>query len=247
MSSYAEIVKGSLEGAVTSLTSKIEALPRQDPHPQKTQSHHKEIVDIFEDHNDREKRKLNVVVYNLPEAEGSNYNERMMKDCDTLKKLVRAELNLDITVSRTFRPGKFVENSQRLMVASLATEEEKWDLLRAAPKLRFSKKYTKLYINPDKTRKEREADKVLRQELFQRKREGETNLVIRKGQIQQRPVSQVAISGTDTSRQPAHKPLPHTEVRTASTEVSVPATTSVEGAQRKHTHPAQARSGGSSN
>ena len=53
--------------------------------------------------------------------------------------------------------------------------------------LRKIPKYSELYINPDLTPAEREANRKLRQELAQRRAAGEEDIVIRNGTIIKRP------------------------------------------------------------
>ena len=55
-----------------------------------------------------------------------------------------------------------------------------------------------MYINPDLTYKERQASKELRQELARRKKAGEKDIFIRRGQIVKR-ISTTQDSGSNDS------------------------------------------------
>ena len=69
----------------------------------------------------------------------------------------------------------------------------KYDMLRLAPQLRHSTGYINIYITPDLTRKKRETNNKLRNELNSR-RAGETNLTIRSGRIMRLPAAQSSAS-----------------------------------------------------
>ena len=69
---------------------------------------------------------------------------------------------------------------------TLDNPSAKHDILRGAPELRHTTKYSNVYLTPDLTQKEREAGRKLREELAGRRRAGETNLVIRGGKITRR-------------------------------------------------------------
>ena len=60
------------------------------------------------------------------------------------------------------------------------------DVLRSAKGLKGYEQWGEVFIGPDLTRKERERDYELRQEVKSRRRGGETNLLIRRGRIVQR-------------------------------------------------------------
>ena len=74
------------------------------------------------------------------------------------------------------------------------SEAVKWDVIRAAPDIQYSSSYGNIFINPDLTRTEREAAKLLRDELKARRGNGERNLAIRNGKI-------VMVPGSDSRRQ----------------------------------------------
>ena len=67
-----------------------------------------------------------------------------------------------------------------------------------AKELRQSKQFSSMYINPDLTYKERQASKELRQELARRKKAGEKDIFIRRGQIVKR-ISTAQDSGSNDS------------------------------------------------
>ena len=76
-----------------------------------------------------------------------------------------------------------LEDRPRLLVITLENMETKMELLRMSSELRNFTEWRNLYINPDLTPAEREANRQLRQELARRRAAGEENIVIRRGNI----------------------------------------------------------------
>ena len=136
---------------------------------------------------DREKRKSNVVVYNLPEQGDVDDSavDKNQKDVSKLCSIIRSELSVNIRVKKAFRVGRSMPGRPRLLVVTLESVEAKMELLKLASQLRSSDEWCTLFINPDLTQKEREEGKRLRQELATRRNAGEKNLYIRKGKIMQ--------------------------------------------------------------
>ena len=65
----------------------------------------------------------------------------------------------------------------------LVSERLKWNVLRATANLCHSIHFSKVYLSPDLTPKEREVNRKLREELVKRRKDGEKNLVIRRGKL----------------------------------------------------------------
>ena len=186
--SYASVVKDECKEVLTTISSKMEILPirGQTSCDKPLSNPNEQFTGIFDAFVDREKRKCNVVVHNLTESDGDTHNERMTQDRLRLKELLRKELHMNFHFTKSFRVGKFTEGKSRLLVATLDTEEAKWEVIRIAPQLRGTTMGSNIYINPDLTKQEREEGKRLRSELAERRNKGEHNLVIRKGRIVQR-------------------------------------------------------------
>ena len=82
-----------------------------------------------------------------------------------------------------YRLGKKVENKSRPLLVSLDTPSMRGTLLSKSATLRKSEHWKNVFVSPDLTPKEREANRVLRAELKRRKSAGENNLIIRRGKI----------------------------------------------------------------
>ena len=55
---------------------------------------------------DKEKRKSNIVVHNLPKSSGENQAERADRDATVFREMIKEEMKLQVKVQRFFRVGK---------------------------------------------------------------------------------------------------------------------------------------------
>ncbi|XP_071794688.1 uncharacterized protein [Asterias amurensis] len=147
---------------------------------------------------ERDLRKNNLVITGLkeiPEEEGnsdaSSDEEDLTNtgpstsDKHTVEHLIHTVLGLKnvVVISAERLPRVRILDHRRLVIASVATKDMKHQVLRVSKKLSEKKGWKDVFIGPDRTRKEREEDKTLRDELRGRRESGEMNLVIKKGQI----------------------------------------------------------------
>ena len=162
----------------------------------------KEIGTALNEQVDIEKRKMNLLVFNLPEPENVEQTvwdipTKVAKDTKAISDIIKDNLKINL-------PDGQIINARRL--GTLDTESEsakngvpkprplkitfsdiskKRDVLTAAKNLRTSDNdiAKKLYINPDLTPEQRKSDQVLRQEMWRRRTENNENVIIRKGEI----------------------------------------------------------------
>ena len=134
-----------------------------------------QVVGMIDEYIDRERRKSNLIFHNVPESEN---------DDTVIKEIIEKELRVsDCEVVKSVRLGQKNSQRQRLLLVSVNGERTKWNILKAAPKLRHSSTFDKIYVSPDLTLKERQVNKQLRDELKRRRSSGEKNLSIRRGKI----------------------------------------------------------------
>ena len=75
-------------------------------------------------------------------------------------------------------------NKPRPMLVKLDSEEQKWEILKNAKNLaRAAEEMKRCIIAPDLTKKEREQDTILRNELKERRNNGDNTWIIRRGQL----------------------------------------------------------------
>lgn len=148
------------------------------------------VKQAFEELNEKNKRKLNLIVVNVPENEGENAEDRNQKDLDAVSRLV--ERTTDVLKSElcsSVRLGaKSIGLKPRMLRVTVSSEEAKRKILSGARKLNEGVKDPKkrIYFNQDRTPKEREDFKKLRAELEERRKE-DSDLIIRGGKIVKGP------------------------------------------------------------
>ena len=185
--SFADIVKGSCDEVIATLSSKI-----------MTMSHHP-TGEVLE----KERRKCNIVVHNLPEPQASSRRDAVDSDCRLLMGIFKDVMHLNTRIATCYRIGRRQEDKPRMVVATFESEAMKLEVLRYAPELQHSGEWAMLYLNPDMTRTEREEAKTLREELRNRRKNCEQNITIRNKKI-------VVVPGTDEkykNRQQARQQL----------------------------------------
>ena len=133
--------------------------------------------DVADEIAERDRRKRNVIIYNLPEqANRAGDKTKFTEVCKSI-------IDRDIDVVKLFRLGRKIDNKYRPLLVGLSSEADKQNLLSAAPHLRSSKEFKQVYINTDMTKLEREKHRKVVAELKRRRSSGESNLIIRNGTI----------------------------------------------------------------
>ena len=133
-----------------------------------------------------EKKKDNLVIYGIPEPNLEDKKEEMLEDFRKLKKAYSDRVELkEEDIGHITRIGIKENNKIRPVQISLKSPNKRKDLLTKNMNLKLLENNisTNLYVSPDRTKKQREADKELRAELKRRKDGGEANLVIRSNKI----------------------------------------------------------------
>lgn len=126
---------------------------------------------------DRERRKNNLIIYNLPEKSDREDDKKLFVE---LCKTVYSE---EFAVNKILRMGRRIENKHRPLLVVFKHETDKSFLLTNSARLRKHDVYKTVYFSPDRTKFERLKHKKLVEELKQRKAKGETNLMIRNNAI----------------------------------------------------------------
>ena len=140
-----------------------------------------QVMDELRESEDKKIRETNLVIYNVPESNLGQPEERIVKDkncCEELFVSGCLVASRDFDIVKCIRLGKKTENQRpRPILVKLNSKHEKWLVLKNAKNL---KKYqystmNKVSITPDLTVKEREQDKKLRLELKAKKDSGDNN------------------------------------------------------------------------
>ena len=130
------------------------------------------------------KRRKNLVIYGLTENQEKDTKERQKYD-EILTKQIISELELEELKFKTMRIGKLAINKVRPIKIELEEESDKFRILKRAKNIRKTEiaKFKNIIITTDMTYKEREINKILREELKARRDAGEKNIKIKDGKI----------------------------------------------------------------
>ena len=136
-----------------------------------------------EEMEEREKRALNLILWNIPESKKITKAEIRQEDLEAAENTIRTIVDLDEgEISETIRLGKKLENgNSRCLLIKVKNLATKRDILRNAKHVnkQDTPREDRIYINPDQTPAERTLYKKLRAELKERAFKGEKDLFIR--------------------------------------------------------------------
>ena len=178
-------------GSLADINSKLDQLVKGFADIQLEKQNSEEILDkrieekvkevIFEE---KEKRKLNLIAFHVPEAAtGSTKIERMTHEQLYLNDIL-SELKVAAEIEDIVRLGKEVEGKARPLKFKVKTVEVKKEILSEAKELKNNGNETmrKVFICPDRTPKQREENRKLVAELKRRRNAGE-DVVIMNGSL----------------------------------------------------------------
>ena len=145
----------------------------------------KQIAEAVTEYKEREKRTCNLIFHNVKESAKTDSIARRKEDIEEVIKIGK-ELGCEPEVKEAIRLGKRVDGRTRLLKIVVEEFKDKRMLLSKSVKLRESdsEAWKNVFITPDQTYKQRQENKELRNELYERTQKGEENLVIRYGRIQ---------------------------------------------------------------
>ena len=153
-----------------------------------------------------ERRKNNIVIHNLPEQVADNKQQADLEEVNFM--LADAMFLTDVKAVTARRLGApRGDGKPRSLLVNL--NSERIQVLKKAGSIRQYELWENVYIDPDRTPKERQEHASMRKELQIRKRNGETDLVIRNGIIVHRravpieiPIEDLAVAPTSNVRTP---------------------------------------------
>lgn len=148
------------------------------------------VSSYINEEKEKAKRRLNLIVHNLEESSSENGAARQKDDIDRITSIIQNHVEVTPHISKAVRLGKRQENQEkaRLLKITVSSEAEKAIILRNVLKLRKQENpeaIKNLYISPDMTPKEQEANKKLRLELKKLNKDG-NQYQIKNGRIVQR-------------------------------------------------------------
>ena len=155
----------------------------------------KVVAEELDERRERELRKNNVIIHNIPESNEETPQENEQADQNFIKRIADELSVEEIEISETKRIGA-AGTKPRLVKVTLKSAPQRRELLQKAKNLRTTEEQglKKIFIVPDLSKRAREESKKLREELKRRRENGEMNLIISKGKIIKKKVEEVKIS-----------------------------------------------------
>ncbi|KAK4328797.1 hypothetical protein Pmani_000816 [Petrolisthes manimaculis] len=145
------------------------------------------VIRHIEEKEKREKRKKNVVLYDVPESSQNEVQSRIDDDLSRCNDLFETSLRVrECNIERVSRLGRPREdNRSRPMLVQLRSEDEKWSILTSAKNLKqeTNPEKKKIGISKDLAKEERDAEKRVRQELYEKRSNGEQGWYVKNGKL----------------------------------------------------------------
>jgi len=97
----------------------------------------KQVVNIVTEISDRDRRKCNLMVHNLPEPEQPSAQERTSANTKTVEGLIKGKLSVtDVKICKVLRLGKCKEKARQSLLVVFDDEKTKSTCLRRASRLK---------------------------------------------------------------------------------------------------------------
>ena len=145
------------------------------------------VREALKDHDQRDEKKNNLILFNFPELEDDKEESEDIKNVIEVLAFVNGDRltdNLDESnITRLGRTKPEVGSRPRGIKITFANADKKMAILRNAWKLANHPDFKKLGLSPDRTKQEREDNIKLMAELARRRAAGELNIKIARGQI----------------------------------------------------------------
>lgn len=150
------------------------------------------VQEAVREEHDKDEKKNNLILFNLPEFVGNEEdNDDILKVKEVLgfvKGIPIVDILDSSTVTRLGRKKEDPEEKPRAIRIAFGIPARKMDILRNAYKLANHDDFRKLGLSMDMTKKERDAEYILRGELLRRRAAGE-DIKISRGKIVPRTTS----------------------------------------------------------
>ena len=128
-------------------------------------------------------KELNLIYFNVPESVSDIVAERMKQDYERLRSSYGGEFDHN-EITSLYRIGKKADKSRPIAVRFKSVDSKNKYLKKSAHlKVKENHEDIPVYVSIDRTMKQRAAHRKLVDELKNRRREREENLVIRNNKI----------------------------------------------------------------
>ncbi|KAK3869368.1 hypothetical protein Pcinc_007875 [Petrolisthes cinctipes] len=145
------------------------------------------VLQRLEEKQQREKCKKNIVLYNVPESKQQRLQEKTDEDILKCRDLFENSLKVkQFKIERVLRLGRPREDERnRPILVQLRDENEKWSIINNARNMKYETdpEKKKIGISKDLTKEERDAEKRVREELREKRRNGEQGWYVKNGTL----------------------------------------------------------------
>ena len=147
-----------------------------------------QVSEALEDQKEKEEKRNNIILFNVPETIKSDEKTEFSQDLETIKEIISVvHPNADtvaLSGKNVMRLGGRRDGKVRPIKIQFQEDFTKGKVFRNSAKLRSSEKFGKVNISGDKTKKELEADRLLREKLMAARLEKpDDDLIIYRGNI----------------------------------------------------------------
>lgn len=144
-------------------------------------SSQKSVFDeVFQEFNERQKRKCNLIVFGVPENPELSNEERVNEEKSQISEIIRcSSVSLNgINDIKPIRLGRHIPNKTRPIKVTLESEEQVRQIIGKAKDLKSQQRFTGIFVSFDKTPRQIEQYRQVKNELEERKNKGESNIKI---------------------------------------------------------------------
>ena len=130
---------------------------------------------LVEEQHEREKRKLNIIIHNVPESTKDDPAARKNDDIAVVTDLFQKHMKIKSTINKAVRIGKKDSSKSRLLKLTVSNIDEKSAILRNNYKFKDSTNDPlthKIFLTPDLTPFEQKKNKELRTKLADMNKDG---------------------------------------------------------------------------
>nr|CAH7712429.1 unnamed protein product [Callosobruchus chinensis] len=140
-----------------------------------------DFEEVVTEINERQKRKSNIIIFNLEEQDQSKPPaERAELDKTAVNNILRFVVpNFNLRNMKPVRLGLFSTTKKRPVKLVLENSDQVRNMVINGKKLKDSNTYRNIIIAPDRTKRQLDYFKSVKQELLQRMNAGETNIRIK--------------------------------------------------------------------
>ena len=165
----------------------------------------KKVREVIEEENERKRRQDNIVVVNIPESSADDPEQRQRDDIEATAALLDKVMGDPVDRKEFKDPVRMgvrkigKKSKPRLLKITIKNDEFRRKIFRNARKINegVDDENELVYINPDRTQKERDDYKILKKELEERKKAfPKTEFMIKRGKI----VEKTEASRNDSNR-----------------------------------------------